>query len=282
MINHEAHEGHEERIRLMAEEKQTEEKLQSLALNPQSFLTLRVLRVLRGYLFLFRSVGGFTLMEILVSMLILSMVAILILQGLRVGYKVWEKGESKVAHQQRMRIALDTISKQLSSAYPFFVKDEDGSPSPVFKVESKMIQFVTSRPIGLGNRGGLYFIIYSLKNIPYSENRVLVAYQKPVYMVEDFKNFDMNNEEAINLIPDIMNIEWSYSSWEGEELEDSLEIQKKREKFLPKEVTLTLRYSEPRKTFGLLRGEGERSYLTQVTIPLMISSKKPLKEKTKT
>lgn len=271
MINHEAHEGHEERIRLMAEEKQTEEKLQFLALSPQSFLTLRVLRVLRGYLFLFRSVGGFTLMEILVSMLILSMVAILILQGLRVGYKVWEKGESKVAHQQRMRIALDTISKQLSSAYPFFVKDEDGSPSPVFKVESKMIQFVTSRPIGLSNRGGLFFVIYSLRNIPYSENKILVAYQKPIYMVEDFKNLDINNEEAINLIPDIMNIEWSYSSWEGDELEDSLEIQKKKEKFLPKEVMLTLRHSE-----------GEHSYLTQVTIPIMMSSKKPLKEKTKT
>jgi len=224
---------------------------------------------LKKFYKIFIDVRGFTLMEILVSMLILSMVAILILQGLRVGYKVWEKGESKVAHQQRMRIALDTISKQLSSAYPFFVKDEDGSPSPVFRVESKTIQFVTSRPIGLSNRGGLYFVIYSLKNIPYSENRILVAYQKPIYMIEDFKNLDMNNEEAINLIPDIMNIEWSYSSWEGEELEESLEIQKKREKFLPKEVTLTLRHSE-----------GERSYLTQVTIPLMISSKKPLKEKT--
>jgi len=63
--------------------------------------------------------GGFTLLEILVSMLILSMVSILVLQGLRIGYKVWEKGESKVAHNHRVRIALDTISKQLSSGYPF-------------------------------------------------------------------------------------------------------------------------------------------------------------------
>jgi len=224
---------------------------------------------LENHRFLVQGVTGFTLIEMLVSMLILSMVAILILQGLRVGYKVWEKGETKVAHQQRMRIALDTISKQLSSVYPFLVKDEVGNLSPVFKVETETIQFITSRPIGLSNRGGLFFVIYSLRNIPYSEKRALVAYQKPIYMIEDFNNFNINNEEAIELIPDVLDMEWSYSSWEVEGLEGSSEVQQKREKFLPKEVTLTLR-----------RSEGEHSYLTQVTIPLMIASKKPLKERT--
>lgn len=226
---------------------------------------------LKNRRFLLKGETGFTLMEILVSMLILSMVAILILQGLRVAYKVWEKGESKVAHQQRARIALDTISKQLSSVYPYFVKEEDGSLSPVFDVKPKIIQFITTRPIGLNNRGGLFFVIYSLRNIPYSEKRALVAYQKPIYMVKDFRNYDINNSEAINLITDILDIEWSYSSWEEKGLEGSLEIQKEREKSMPKEVTLTLKH-----------GDDEHSYLTQITIPLMIASKKPVKERTKT
>jgi prepilin-type N-terminal cleavage/methylation domain-containing protein len=220
---------------------------------------------------IFADVRGFTLMEILVSMLILSIVAVLILQGLRLGYKVWEKGESKIAYQQRMRVAFDTISKQLSSVYSFSVKEEDGSLTPVFKVEPKMIQFVTSRPIGLSNNGGLFFVTYSLRNIPFSEKRALVAYQKPVYMIEDFKDFDVSNEDAINLIPEVIDLEWSHSSWEIEELGETLEMQKEREKLLPKEVTLTLRL-----------GEGEHSYITQITIPLMVASKKPSKDKTKT
>ena len=218
---------------------------------------------------IFAEDNGFTLLEILVSIFILSMVGTLILQGLRLGYKVWEKGESKVAHQQRVRIALDTISKQLSSVYPFFVKNEDGSLSPVFKVEPKIIQFITSRPIGQSNREGLFFVSYILKNVPYSEKKTLFAYQKPIYMIEDFKNFDINNGESINLIFDILDIEWSYSSWEEGGLEGSLEIQKEREKSLPKEVMLTLKHSE-----------GEHSYLTNVIIPLMMASKKPLKERT--
>lgn len=225
----------------------------------------------RRFLKIFIDVRGFTLMEILVSMLILSIVGVLVLQGLRLGYKVWEKGESKVANQQRVRISLDTISKQLSSVYPFYVKEEDGSPSPVFKVETKTIQFITTKPIGLSNRGGLFFVTYNLRDVPYSEKKTLAAYQKPIYMIEDFKDININYEEEINLIPDILDIEWSYSSWGGEVSEESLGLQKDKEKSLPKEVMLTLKYSE-----------GEHDYITQVTIPLMMASKKPsLKERTK-
>jgi len=213
------------------------------------------------------------LLEILVSMLILSMVSILVLQGLRIGYKVWEKGESKVAHNHRVRIAIDAISKQLSSVYPFFVKDEEGKPSLIFKVEPKMVKFITSRPIGLSNRGGLFYVIYTLINDSYSEKMSLVAYQKPIYMIKDFEDIDINSEKAIKLIPDIVDIEWSYSSWEEEKLEMPEEVdEKEREKSLPKEVMLILKHRE-----------GENIYLTQVTIPLMMASKRPsLKERTKT
>lgn len=221
---------------------------------------------------IFIDVRGFTLLEILVSMLILSMVSILVLQGLRIGYKVWEKGESKVAHNHRVRIALDTISKQLSSVYPFFVKDEEGNLSLMFKVEPKMVKFITSRPIGLSNRGGLFYVIYTLINDSYSEKMSLVAYQKPIYMIKDFEDIDINNEEAIKLIIDIVDIEWSHSSWGEGKLEMPEEIdEKEKEKSLPKEVMLTLKHRE-----------GENTYLTQVTIPLMVASKKPLKDKTKT
>ncbi|MEK6546357.1 MAG: prepilin-type N-terminal cleavage/methylation domain-containing protein [Nitrospinota bacterium] len=222
---------------------------------------------------IFIEVRGFTLLEILVSMLILSMVSILVLQGLRIGYKVWEKGESKVAHNHRVRIALDTISKQLSSVYPFFVKDEEGNLSLMFKVEPKMVKFITSRPIGLSNRGGLFYVIYTLINDSYSEKMSLVAYQKPIYMIKDFEDIDINNEEAIKLITDIVDIEWSHSSWGEGKLEMPEEIdEKEKEKSLPKEVMLTLKHRE-----------GENTYLTQVTIPLMVASKRPsLKERAKT
>ena len=62
------------------------------------------------------SSSGFTLLELILSLTILSVVLLLIFGALRVGTRAWEKGEKDVEIQQRRRAVLDLIQKQIASA----------------------------------------------------------------------------------------------------------------------------------------------------------------------
>ncbi|MEE9614872.1 MAG: type II secretion system protein [Thermodesulfobacteriota bacterium] len=220
--------------------------------------------------------GGFTLLELIVAMLILSLVALLAVQGLRLGHRAWEKGEAKASHHHRVRIALDTVFRQISSAYPLSVKDSEGKDSLLFKVEGEELRFVTTRPVGRGQGGGgggLFFVVYALKEDIDSGELSLVAYQRPVYMIEDFKEFDVYSfteeeraeEREITLIAGVTGVEWRYSWKEGEEGEGPFEEGFDDEKnSLPREVTLSVGHRE-----------GGRDYFTEVTVPVMMGLKAP-------
>ena len=61
---------------------------------------------------------GFTLMEVLLSLSILSIILVVILGALRIGVRAWEKGENVLSVQQRARTILDQLSRQLECNRP--------------------------------------------------------------------------------------------------------------------------------------------------------------------
>ena len=189
---------------------------------------------------------GFTLLELLVSMTILSIVAVLILQALRISNQAWEKGESSINHTQRSRITLDTVFKQLSSAYLFTVKDKiENKDFLVFEGNSDSIKFVTTRPIGHNSRGGLFFVSYSIDKDLSTGYKTLIAYQRPVFLINDFEGDELMNEgNLITLIPDIEDVKWHYSWEPNDDLQEIKPDFNNQEKKLPQEITMTVEFRE--------------------------------------
>ena len=68
---------------------------------------------------------GFTLLELIVSMTILSLIAVIIGTGFRLGLKAWEKGDDETESVQTMRVLSGLISQQLKSSYPYKIKIDD-------------------------------------------------------------------------------------------------------------------------------------------------------------
>ena len=89
-----------------------------------------------------RTLCGFTLLELLISMIILALIFIAVLGAIQVGSKSWESGEQRAEENQRNRTLFDTLASELSMLYPLRVQDQDKDVI-VFRGKPDSVSFAT-------------------------------------------------------------------------------------------------------------------------------------------
>jgi prepilin-type N-terminal cleavage/methylation domain-containing protein len=77
--------------------------------------------------------GGFTLLELLLSMAITSIIVVMVFGVFRVGIRAWERGERDSEEKHRLRIVTDLIQTQLRSIIP---------SDPIIKNGDALVSFV--------------------------------------------------------------------------------------------------------------------------------------------
>lgn len=105
---------------------------------------------------------GFTLLELLVTMTLIGLVVVLISGALRVGIGAWERGTRKVSAIQNVRVALDLMKGQITSAMPVRVEKE-GKEIQIFKGDSKHLAFVSSVALTPGPSSGAVYARYAIE-----------------------------------------------------------------------------------------------------------------------
>lgn len=86
--------------------------------------------------------GGFTLIEVLISLTILSLIFVAVLGAIQVGAKSWESGEARAEESQRNRTLIDTLARDLTMIYPLRVKAQD-KDAIAFHGKSDSLEFAT-------------------------------------------------------------------------------------------------------------------------------------------
>ena len=89
-----------------------------------------------------RTVAGFTLLELLISLTILSLIFATILGAIQVGSKSWESGEQRVEENQRTRTLVDSLSRELAMIYPLRIQEQDRDVV-VFHGQAESLNFAT-------------------------------------------------------------------------------------------------------------------------------------------
>lgn len=173
--------------------------------------------------------GGFTLLELILSITILIVVTIIIGSGFRLGVKAWERGEWEANETQRLRAVSGLMSQQLKSAYPYEM-ELNGEKVIIFQGESSSLLFVTT----LTGDGGVKWVRYSFKDgaLLFKEGRL------PDKKFEEEIEKTSEDEEVIDR--DITEFKFEYLSNDGE-WEESWEFGKN----LPKAVRVKLTYFHP-------------------------------------
>jgi type II secretory pathway pseudopilin PulG len=107
---------------------------------------------------------GFTILELLISVLLTTMVVLAAAAAIRLGFRSVEKGEIKIQHHERIRAVLDIIDAQLQSEVPLQY-DEDDSRKFYFQGDMWSLQFPSTQSVR-GSRSGCLLIAYQVFSEP--------------------------------------------------------------------------------------------------------------------
>jgi len=99
---------------------------------------------------------GFTLLELLISLTILSIVVVLVFGGFRIGGRAWEKGEEEVENQQRMRVVFDMIKGQISSACASKAMASQDNATSYMTGNASSMEFMSYASLLPGDKGVVY------------------------------------------------------------------------------------------------------------------------------
>jgi general secretion pathway protein J len=98
--------------------------------------------------------GGFTLVELLLAITLMSMLMALAYGGLRASARATDRGQTILEESGRIRMAHQFVRKQLNQMVPLvFMQDEQQQERTIFEGSADMIRFVGPMPGYLGFGG---------------------------------------------------------------------------------------------------------------------------------
>jgi general secretion pathway protein J len=160
--------------------------------------------------------SGFTLLELLMSLTILSIIVVIIFGALRIGVRAWEKGEQDVDVRQRHRIVLDLMKKQLSSIRLKKIKNE-GQASFFLKGDPKSLEFVSGVSLIPGNTFETVYVKYQVKNEETNTERLFFFEKNLVLMETDGDWAELNDQAFHELLPEVHSVAFEYLKGPGED-----------------------------------------------------------------
>ena len=107
--------------------------------------------------------SGFTLMELLVSFLIIGVVSVVIHLGFQIGINSRESAENSLQQVRTTEAMLDLIHRQVGSMVPYTSRQEyQGNPAEVllFQGDPQLMRFVSTFSSRSRSAGGLYLVEY--------------------------------------------------------------------------------------------------------------------------
>lgn len=91
--------------------------------------------------------SGFTLIETILTFVILAMIAVILLASLRLGIRSWEKGENSVEATAAKKSIVVRMTRDVGSMFPYMLREE-GAVNYLFSGAQDELSFVTSTHTG--------------------------------------------------------------------------------------------------------------------------------------
>ncbi len=102
---------------------------------------------------------GFTLIEVLIAMTLLSIMVVLLFGSLKICADSWEKGESKITDVNEIAVVYNFFQRHLSKAKPLWNDLSEEEKTFSFQGNSQSLQFVSAFPASAARSGLQLFSI---------------------------------------------------------------------------------------------------------------------------
>jgi general secretion pathway protein J len=159
---------------------------------------------------------GFTLLELVISLTIVSLVAVLVYATLNIGVRAAQSGETRSVENQRARAALSLITRQLKSAYPLTLQGEEGA-FVYFFGEPTELSFVSGA--GRPEAGGLEKITYFLREHE-GRRSLWVRTSAPTLPADLLQDREGSLQQESEVLPEVEKVAWEYLSRSQHQLDN--------------------------------------------------------------
>jgi general secretion pathway protein J len=157
---------------------------------------------------------GFTLIEVLIAMTLLSIMVVLLFGSLKICADSWEKGESKIAEVNEVAVVYNFFQRHLSVAQPLWNDlSEEGERTFAFQGKAQSLQFVSAFPASAG-RSGLQLFSLELQNE--DNQQVINVTIIPFFPVVEGEEW---HKEEVTLIKGVTEFTMAYYGSEGGDTE---------------------------------------------------------------
>jgi general secretion pathway protein J len=149
--------------------------------------------------------NGFTLIEVLIAMTLLSLMVVLLFSSLTIGAKSWEQGEKKIADVNEIAVVQQFFNRHLAHATPQW-NDFDPEKDRVFSFQGKKqsLQFVAAFPAS-AERNGLQLFELALKKK--NKQRFIDVTLTPFFPLSEGEEWF---EDSVELVRNVERLEFSY------------------------------------------------------------------------
>lgn len=97
--------------------------------------------------------GGFTLVELLAAIALLSLLSVILLASLRFGLKAWERGTTHSDRVDHIMLAQDFLRRAIEDAYPYFSAADPTHGYVDFDGNANALRLLASASRALGGSG---------------------------------------------------------------------------------------------------------------------------------
>jgi len=146
---------------------------------------------------------GFTLLELLVALLLLSLIFLLLTSGLQFGTRAWNAGQEEPNSTSEVVAVQQLLRRELSEARPLIIEATRTAHRHVFFVGNQnSVRFIAPVPEHLGV-GGLYEVALYLTDDGGSTNRLEMSWRL-------FRGAEGSEVRRVALLDKVAQIQFSY------------------------------------------------------------------------
>ncbi len=156
--------------------------------------------------------AGFTLLEMLLALALLSMLMLAVTQLMSQGAEVWSNSDRDIRAVENDKIAINFLRKMLLRAKPITWRqsnEETGARSKVFVGNDDALHFAAPLPVAGSKQRGIYlFSVSAQKTEQYKNKAMVVSYRR---LDEESLAKTMENEPVSEVImTDVERLSFSY------------------------------------------------------------------------
>jgi len=147
---------------------------------------------------------GFTLIEVLIAMTLLSIMVVLLFTSLKICADSWEKGESKITDVNEVAVVYNFFQRHLSVAKPLWNDLPAEEKTFSFQGKARSLQFVSAFPAS-ADRSGLQ--LFSIRMQKEDNEQLVIVTVVPFFPVAEGEEW---REEEVTLIKQVSDLKLAY------------------------------------------------------------------------